>query len=144
MNHQSVRNRKSSFLQTVLLAILLSTPAPAIAGLKFCNATSSRIGVAIGYQDQRGPATEGWWNISAQTCENLLKDPAPGRYIYVYAVDYERGGEWTGELEMCVTDGAFLIRDIRNCEERGYRTAKFYQVDTGNASDWTIRLADPN
>jgi len=116
---------------------------PAFAGLKFCNATSSRVGVAIGYQDQSGPATEGWWNISAQTCENLLKSSPPSRYLYVYAVDYERGGEWAGELAMCISDESFLIRDINNCEERGYKSVKFHEVDTGNAKDWTIRLTDP-
>jgi uncharacterized membrane protein len=115
----------------------------AAAELTLCNATPSRIGVAIGYKDSRGPATEGWWNIGAQTCESLLKGPSQSRFVYVYAVDYERGGEWTGNLAMCIGDNSFTIRDITNCEGRGYRTAKFFEVDTGNAPNWTIRLADP-
>lgn len=117
---------------------------PAWAELKLCNATASRVGVAIGYQDQRGWATEGWWNIGAQTCESLLKGAAPSRYIYVYAVDYERGGEWTGEHSMCIANKSFAIRDVKNCEGRGYRTGKFYEVDTGSATNWTIRLTDPD
>ena len=73
------------------------------ADLKLCNATSSRLGVAIGYQDQKGWATEGWWNIPAQTCETLLK-AMPSRFIYVHAVDYDRGGEWGGTNFMCTSD----------------------------------------
>jgi len=127
-----------------LATLTVAQPGSAHAdGLKLCNATSSRIGVAIGYQDQRGAATEGWWNIGAQTCETLLKNPPPSRYIYVHAIDYERGGEWAGDLNMCVGERSFLIREINNCEERGYQTAKFYEVDTGDANEWTIRLSDP-
>lgn len=126
----------------VITVLLVTLSWPALAELKLCNATSSRVGVAIGYEDQLGPATEGWWNISAQTCESLLKSPPPGRYIYVHAIDYERGGEWSGNLAMCVDDNEFFIRDIKNCEERGYRAANFYEVDTGDAGSWTIRLSD--
>ncbi|MEM9354923.1 MAG: DUF1036 domain-containing protein, partial [Pseudomonadota bacterium] len=53
-----------------LLVMLTFWTAEAHAELKLCNATPSRVGVAIGYQDSRGWATEGWWNISAQTCES--------------------------------------------------------------------------
>lgn len=131
---------------SIALALISSVlwPAAAFAELKLCNATPSRVGVAIGYQDSRGWATEGWWNISAQTCESLLKGPMPSRYIYVYAIDYERGGEWSGAHTMCVTDSSFSIREVKNCEDRGYRTGKFYEVDTGRAAQWTIRLADPD
>lgn len=127
----------------VALAASMLWSAVAQAELKLCNATPSRVGVAIGYQDSRGWATEGWWNISAQTCESLLKGPMPSRYIYVYAVDYERGGEWSGAHSMCVTDRSFSIRDVKDCEGRGYRTGKFYEVDTGRSAQWTIRLSDP-
>ena len=134
---------------TVLTLVMVLTTALlgsslAHAELKLCNATPSRVGIAIGYQDNRGWATEGWWNISAQTCESLLKGPMPSRYIYVYAIDYERGGEWSGDHRMCVTDKSFSIRNAKNCEDRGYRTGKFYEVDTGQASQCTIRLADPD
>ncbi|WP_374333643.1 DUF1036 domain-containing protein, partial [Aestuariivirga sp.] len=35
--------------------------APAHADLKLCNKTESRVGVALGYKDKEGWATEGWW-----------------------------------------------------------------------------------
>ena len=135
--------RLSSTCLALILGMSALLSAPAYGELKLCNATPSRVGVAIGYQDNRGWATEGWWNISAQTCESLLKGPMPSRYIYVYAIDYERGGEWTGAHSMCIADQSFSIRDVKDCEGRGYRSGKFYEVDTGRSSQWTIRLSDP-
>ena len=40
---------------------------------------------------------KGWWNIASQTCETLLKGAVPSRFIYIHALDYDRGGEWVGE-----------------------------------------------
>ncbi|MGE0630505.1 MAG: DUF1036 domain-containing protein [Hyphomicrobiaceae bacterium] len=131
-------------LAGALSAAFLSARAePARADLRLCNATSSRIGVAIGYQDSKGWATEGWWTIASQSCETLLRGGVPSRFIYVHAIDYDRGGEWAGTNIMCTTDKSFWIRDIKDCERRGHRPTGFFEVDTGTAKDWTIRLADP-
>ena len=59
------------------LLLLTAASSAAHADLKLCNGTTSRIGVAIGYQDQKGWTTEGWWTIASQTCEVLLKGPVP-------------------------------------------------------------------
>nr|PZN82105.1 MAG: hypothetical protein DIU57_12365 [Pseudomonadota bacterium] len=127
----------------VCLAATLLAANPAAADLKLCNASNSRVGIAIGYQDEKGWATEGWWNIGAQTCEVLLKGAVPSRFIYVYAIDYDRGGEWSGTNYMCTHDKSFAIRDVTDCQRRGYRRTGFFEVDTGDAKDWTIRLSDP-
>lgn len=124
------------------LGLLLSATV-AHADLKLCNITSSRVGVAIGYQDKTGWATEGWWNIASQTCETLLKGALPSRYVYVHAVDYDRGGEWGGKNDMCTNDKSFAIRGVLDCEKRGYKRTGFFEVDTGEAKEWTIRLTDP-
>lgn len=121
----------------------LSAPAPALADLKLCNVTPGRIGVAIGYQDGSGWATEGWWTIAAESCEVLLKGRLSGRFYYVHAVDYDRGGEWAGPTQMCLDDKAFVIRGNTDCEKRGHKPGGFMEVDTNDARDWTIRLADP-
>src|SRR5262245_39494873 len=89
-----------------------ATAGPALADLELCNATSSRIGVAVGYQDPKGWATEGWWNIASQTCETLLKGKLGSRFYYVHAVDYDRGGEWGGTNMMCTADKVFTIRGV--------------------------------
>ena len=135
----------TGLIRRICLAALAmySVADTARADLKLCNATPSRIGVAIGYQDRKGWATEGWWNIPSETCENLLKGTLPSRYIYVHAIDYERGGEWSGEHTMCTNEKSFTIRKTQNCEERGYRTRGFYEIDTGTSQSWTIRLSDP-
>lgn len=125
-----------------LLASVLAQPA--WADLKLCNASDSRVGIALGYQDAKGWGTEGWWNIAAQTCETLLKGAVPSRFIYIYAVDYDRGGEWAGTNYMCTHDKSFAIRDVKDCQQRGYRRTGFFEVDTGDAKDWTIRLTDPD
>lgn len=129
---------------TMLLAPLLTlSAATAFADLKLCNSTSSRVGVAIGYRSQDGWATEGWWNIASQTCETLLKGAVPSRFIYVHALDYDRGGEWAGNNFMCTDDKSFAIQGVQNCQKRGYKRTGFFEVDTGNSQEWTIRLTDP-
>ena len=126
-----------------LAAAALLVPGDALADLKLCNTTSSRIGVAIGYQDGKGWTTEGWWNISAQTCETLLKGTLSSRFYYVFAVDYDRGGEWAGSNAMCTADKSFTIRGTQDCQRRGYKRNGFFEVDTNEAKDWTIRLSEP-
>ena len=128
----------------IIAGLLLSgLPLAAHADLKLCNATAGRIGVAIGYQDGKGWATEGWWNISSQTCETLLKGTLSSRFYYVYSVDYDRGGEWAGTHFMCTADKSFTIRGNQDCPKRGHKRTGFFEVDTNDAKDWTIRLTDP-
>ncbi|WP_083239342.1 DUF1036 domain-containing protein [Methyloceanibacter superfactus] len=117
---------------------------PAHADLKLCNTTASRVGVSIGYKDMEGWASEGWWNIASHTCETLLKGVLIGRFYYIHAVDYDRGGEWAGRLFMCTDDKSFTIRDTADCEKRGHKRTGFFEVDTGEERDWTVRLTDPD
>ena len=128
-------------IAAVLSGVLLAPSA--LADLKLCNTTSSRIGVAIGYQDPTGWTTEGWWNISAQTCETLYKGTLSSRFYYIHAIDYDRGGEWAGKSFMCTTEKTFTIRGVQDCPKRGYKRSGFFEVDTGEAKEWTIRLTDP-
>lgn len=133
--------RPAALTISVFLALSAN---PARADLKLCNSTASRVGVSIGYQDATGWATEGWWNIASQTCETLLKGAVPSRFVYVHAVDYDRGGEWGGKNEMCTADKSFAIRGVQDCAKRGYKRSGFFEVDTGEAKEWTIRLTDPD
>ncbi len=125
------------------MLLLLFAATPARADFTLCNGTTSRIGVAIGYEDKSGWATEGWWNIAAQSCDTILRGPPPSRYMYVHAVDYDRGSEWAGTSFMCTADKSFRIRDTADCERRGHRRTGFMEVDTGGDKDWTIRFSDP-
>ena len=128
----------------VLAAGTLSLQAaPARADLKLCNSTASRIGIAIGYKDNKGWTTEGWWNVASHSCETLLKGNLIARYYYVHAVDYDRGGEWRGEANLCTDDKAFTIEGVKDCAGRGFKSTGFFEVDTGEEQSWTVRLVDP-
>ena len=53
---------------------------------------------------------EGWWNVAARGCETLLRGELAARFYYIYAVDYDRGGEWSGQAFMCTRDKEFNPR----------------------------------
>lgn len=128
-----------------VVAVLPLLPAPpAHADLKLCNFTPSRVGISIGYKAGKEWITEGWWNILSQSCETLVTGKLSARFYYVHALDYDRGGEWAGKIEMCTADKTFTIKGVQNCEGRGFRTSRFYEVDTGESKDYTIRLVDPS
>jgi len=135
-------NRRGGIALAWVTVLLLAGPAH--ADLKLCNTTSSRIGVAIGYQDTSGWTTEGWWNIAARTCETLYRGTLSSRFYYVHAIDYDRGGEWAGKSAMCTVDKVFTIRGVQDCQQRGFKSTGFFEVDTQEAKDWTIRLTDPS
>jgi uncharacterized membrane protein len=126
------------------LALLLLTAfgRPALADFRLCNNTGSRVGVALGYKDAEGWITEGWWNISARSCETLLRGGLVARYYYIYAVDYDRGGEWSGHAFMCSRDKEFTIRGTEDCLARGYDRTGYFEVDTSEQRSWTVQLTD--
>ena len=134
--------RRSAGLLGFLLALCLATPAR--ADLRLCNQTASKVGIALGYRDTQGWVTEGWWDVTPKACETLLKGTLAARFYYVFAVDYTRGGEWSGRSLMCTKDNAFTIRGVEDCLARGYDRNGFYEVDTGEQKSWTVQLTDPS
>jgi uncharacterized membrane protein len=126
-------------LATALLAV---SAHPAKADFRLCNNTGSRVGVSLGYKDAEGWTTEGWWNVSARSCETLLRGALVARYYYIYSVDYDRGGEWSGHAFMCSREKEFTIRRTENCLARGYDQTGFFEVDTGEQRSWTVQLTD--
>lgn len=129
-----------AFTSVWMLACVVATPAR--ADFRLCNNTGGRVGVAIGYKDGEGWATEGWWNLAARSCETLLRGTLVARYYYIYAVDYDRGGEWSGQAFMCTRDKEFTIRGTEDCLARGYDRTGFFEVDTGEQQTWTVQLTD--
>jgi uncharacterized membrane protein len=124
------------------LFALAASARPAAADFRLCNNTMSRVGVAVGYKDAKGWTTEGWWNLPSNTCETILKGNLVARYYYVFAVDYDRGGEWMGHAFMCTRDKEFTIRGINDCLARGYDHTGFFEVDTGDQRAWTVQLTE--
>jgi uncharacterized membrane protein len=125
-----------------LAAVFFLSSTSARADFRLCNNTSSRVGIALGYKDAEGWSTEGWWNVPARTCETLLRGALVARYYYIYAVDYDRGGEWSGHAYMCSREKEFTIRGIGDCLARGYDRTGFFEVDTGEQRSWTVQLTD--
>jgi uncharacterized membrane protein len=132
----------AALLSTLVVLVLVSSTRPAAADFRLCNNTAGRIGIAIGYKDADGWTTEGWWNLPARTCETILKGNLVARYYYVYAIDYDRGGEWMGQAYMCTRDKEFTIRGIGDCLARGYDRTGFFEVDTGEQRAWTVQLTE--
>jgi uncharacterized membrane protein len=116
--------------------------SPALADLRICNATSGRVGVAIGYLDGPVWVTEGWFNLKPNRCDTIIRGRLASRYFYVHAVDYDRGGDWSGPNILCTRDVEFSIRGPLDCYARGYERAGFIEVDTGQQADWTVELGD--
>jgi uncharacterized membrane protein len=133
----SNRAAKAMSLLAALTALLVS---PASADFNFCNETGDRVGVAIGYKGPNGWVTDGWWNVKQRACETLLRGPLVGRYVYIHATDYDRGGAWSGQAYMCTRDSEFTILGVKNCMARGYDRTGFIEIDTGQQSSWTVRL----
>jgi uncharacterized membrane protein len=134
-------SRRTLFAGFALAWVLLFA-GPAAADFRLCNNTGSRVGIALGYKDQEGWTTEGWWNLSARTCETLVKGALVARFYYIYAVDYDRGGEWSGKAFMCTRDKEFTIRGIEDCLARGYDRTGFFEVDTTEQRSWTVQLTE--
>ncbi|MBR0840113.1 DUF1036 domain-containing protein [Bradyrhizobium liaoningense] len=128
----------------LLVGLLCLWASPASADFRLCNNTSSRVGIALGYKDAEGWTTEGWWNISSRSCETLLRGTLVARYYYIYAIDYDRGGEWSGQAFMCSRDKEFTIRGTEDCLARGYDRTGYFEVDTGEQRAWTVQLTDAN
>jgi uncharacterized membrane protein len=124
----------------ILVACLWSEPAA--ADFRLCNNTPSRVGIALGYKDAEGWTTEGWWNVSSRACETLLRGTLVARYYYIYALDYDHGGEWSGQAFMCSRDKEFTIRGTDNCLARGFDRTGFFEIDTGDQRAWTVQLTE--
>lgn len=128
---------------TILLAAISVAAAPAAADFRLCNKTGSRVGVSVGYKDRDSWSTEGWWNVGANSCETLLRGPLSARFYYVYAIDYDRGGEWNGKAYMCTREKEYTIKGIEDCLARGYDRSGFFEIDTGEQKSWTVQLTEP-
>src|SRR2546423_5231248 len=129
-------------IAVLVASVSLLTSETAAADFRLCNNTTSRVGIALGYKENESWTTEGWWNLSARSCETLLRGALVARFYYIYAVDYDRGGEWSGQAYMCTRDKEFTIRGTDDCLARGFDRTGFFEVDTGEQPSWTVQLTE--
>lgn len=129
-----------SLFASLVIGWSFVSASPAYADLKICNKTPNLVGVALGYKDQQGWASEGWWNVDPNVCQTLLEGPLIARYYYIFAIDYKEGGSWGGTANLCTREKLFTIRGIKDCEKRNAKRTGFYEVDTGEELDWSISI----
>jgi uncharacterized membrane protein len=134
--------RLATTLAAACVSIAALGAAPARADLRVCNDTDVLAGVAIGYRAETGWITEGWWHVESGACKTLIEGPLQSRYYYLYAEDAQRGGRWTGPVNMCIAEKEFKIVGFEDCFARGFQLAGFQEHDTGNQSSWMIQLTD--
>ena len=126
-----------------LVVAMCLAGAPAHAEFRVCNDTKHMVGLSIARSNGLDWVSEGWWNIDAQGCTVILEGPLKARYYYLYAVQYDIGGGWTGDRYFCTSRRSFTITGRQNCKERGYERTGFFEVDTQKATDYTHLLTDP-
>src|ERR1700755_3604560 len=136
---QTAKHLRAVMAPALLFVLACLWNGSAAADFRLCNNTSSRVGIALGYKDNEGWITEGWWNVSSHSCETLLRGTLVARYYYIYAIDYDRGGEWSGQAFMCSRDKEFTIRGTEDCRARGY-----FEFPPGEQRAWTVQLTDAN
>ncbi len=142
---RALRWKAAPLAAWALALFLTSLPVDdARADLRVCNKTSSRVSTAIGYRDTEGWVTEGWWTLQPVTCETILSGPLGARFYYIYALDADQGGWWSGESFMCTQHRMFKIRGIDKCGDRGYERTGFLEIDTGEQRSWTVQLTEPS
>jgi uncharacterized membrane protein len=124
----------------VLLLCLFARPSQ--AALTVCNRTAAATRVAVGFYDGLAWASRGWWTVPPKACRQVVTGPLVARYYYLHAADGS-SGEWKGRYGFCVNVPAdFLIRGRADCERRSYDRAGFFEIDTGQARDYTQTLSD--
>jgi uncharacterized membrane protein len=141
------RNRQQGLLSALsacaaAAGFWAASAIPAAADLRICNDTDVLAAVAIGYRAETGWITEGWWHVEAATCKTLIEGALKSRYYYLYGEDAQRGGRWTGNVNLCIADKEFKIVGYEECFTRGFQRAGFQEHDTGNQSSWMIQLTN--
>ena len=106
-----------------------------------CNQSLDVVNVAIGRDAGDGFSTQGWWIVGANRCATTIRDELSARYVYVHAEDVFGRPVLYGSTDMCVGAKSFEIVGTEGCFQRGYRPAKFLEVDTKAVSRWTLFLS---
>ena len=136
----------SSLRAIALLALAIAAngamAAIARAEFRICNKTPGRIGLVIGVKDGPIHITQGWFNLKPNACETPIREDLKDGPYYIYGVDYDRGGEWTGPELLCVGDREFYVEGSTDCYARGYDRAGFRRIDTNRQKSWTLNIID--
>ena len=70
----------------------------------------------------------------------MIEGTLNARYFYLHAEDSVTGGQWRGPVFMCTSSKEFKIEGLENCFARGHERAGFFEIDTGQQTNWQVRL----
>ncbi len=127
----------------IAISGFLAAGGAARAQFTVCNQTLDVVNLAIGQEVDQAFQTEGWWTIGANQCADVIREELANRFVYVYANDVFGQPVLNGTIEMCVGPKRFVIRGEESCWQRGYKAAKFFEVDTQAVERWTVFLSSP-
>ncbi len=121
----------TSFAFALLFAVLVAPSAQAQWTL--CNQTSFVLESAIAYDESGRRITEGWTRLRPGECREVIDRPlTPGmHYLYARSSFAHRGGrrEWSGYADHCVDVSDFSLAGEAECEEVGFETRGFVEID---------------
>ncbi len=124
-----------------LLIVITLWSAPARAEFKVCNQSFDVLNLSFGQPVQGGFRTEGWWRVAPNQCATLIREPLAARFLYLFATDVFGKSALGGTVPMCVAPRRFRIEGERDCLLRGHLEARFVEIDTGRADEWTVFVA---
>jgi uncharacterized membrane protein len=130
-------------LAVAALLLSLGVAAPAQAKLRICNKTDIAALVALGRFDGKDWLSEGWWRVPPKSCADIVQGSLTSRYYYLRGVQEGVDGAWdSNRFSFCIARDNFTIKGRKECRERGYTPAGFFEIDTGDFPSWTHNLSD--
>jgi len=129
---------KYKLIFVCLSLLLLVGTFPARAEFTVCNQTLDVVNLSIGQNVDETIQTEGWWTIGANRCVDVIREELNSRYVYIYATDVFGQPVLEGDADMCIGTKRFVIRGTELCWQRGYKFARYLEVDTQDTVRWTL------
>lgn len=129
-------------LSLLLLTSFLLLPT-AWAQFEICNKSGANVTTALGEYKNGNWVTNGWWSIESDQCAVAVAEDLPNRYYYFYGKRND-GVEWMGEASSAwFCTQSTVMNDLSNsgCTES---IKPFMQIDTGDASYYTLNLTNDN
>jgi uncharacterized membrane protein len=134
---------KSLALAVAAVVLSLAVATQAQAKLTICNKTEIAALVALGRFDGKDWLSEGWWRVPPKSCADIVQGPLTARYYYLRGVQVDVDGAWdSNRFSFCVSRDNFTVKGRKQCSERGYKEAGFFEIDTGDFPSWTHNLSD--
>ena len=127
-----------NYTATFAFLSLLVSGVPARAEFTVCNQTLDVVNLSVGQDVEETIQTEGWWTIGANRCVDVIREELNSRYVYIYATDVFGQPVLDGDADMCIGTKRFVIRGTDLCWQRGYKVARYLEVDTQDTVRWTL------